>query len=66
MVLPLPAEMTGKANSQPCKEEDDRVLGTTTISRWGYSSSKAIDEFRRELRQVLGLSRRLQEAEAKR
>jgi UDP-glucose 4-epimerase len=39
------SEIYGKANSQPCKEEDDRVLGATTISRWGYSSSKAIDEF---------------------
>lgn len=39
------SEIYGKANSQPCKETDDRVLGTTTISRWGYSSSKAIDEF---------------------
>jgi UDP-glucose 4-epimerase len=39
------SEIYGKANSQPCREEDDRVLGTTTITRWGYSSSKAIDEF---------------------
>ncbi len=39
------SEIYGKANSQPCKETDDRILGTTTISRWGYSSSKAIDEF---------------------
>jgi len=27
------------------KEEDDRVLGTTTISRWSYSCTKALDEF---------------------
>jgi len=39
------SEIYGKANSQPCKENDDRVLGATTISRWGYSDSKAIDEF---------------------
>jgi UDP-glucose 4-epimerase len=39
------SEIYGKANSQPCKEGDDRVLGATTISRWGYSDSKAIDEF---------------------
>jgi UDP-glucose 4-epimerase len=39
------SEIYGKANSQPCKENDDRVLGSTTISRWSYSSSKAIDEF---------------------
>lgn len=27
------------------KEGDDRVLGPTTISRWSYSCSKAMDEF---------------------
>jgi UDP-glucose 4-epimerase len=25
-------------------EDDDRVLGSTTIARWGYSTAKAIDE----------------------
>lgn len=27
------------------KEVDDRLLGTTTISRWSYSCTKALDEF---------------------
>lgn len=27
------------------KEVDDRVLGSTTISRWSYSCTKALDEF---------------------
>jgi len=27
------------------KETDDRVLGTTTIPRWSYSCTKALDEF---------------------
>lgn len=27
------------------KEDDDRVLGPTTISRWSYSCGKAMDEF---------------------
>lgn len=27
------------------KESDDRVLGTTTIPRWSYSCTKALDEF---------------------
>jgi UDP-glucose 4-epimerase len=45
VVLFSTSEIYGKANSQPCKESDDRVLGTTTIARWGYSASKAIDEF---------------------
>jgi UDP-glucose 4-epimerase len=45
VVLFSTSEIYGKANSQPCKEDDDRVLGSTTITRWSYSSSKAIDEF---------------------
>ena len=39
------SEIYGKSESVPFKEEDDRVLGPTTKSRWSYSSSKAIDEF---------------------
>ena len=27
------------------KEEDDRILGTTSITRWSYSCTKALDEF---------------------
>ena len=27
------------------KETDDRILGTTTIPRWSYSCTKALDEF---------------------
>jgi len=27
------------------KEDDDRILGPTTISRWSYSCTKAMDEF---------------------
>lgn len=45
VVLFSTSEIYGKANSQPCREDDDRVLGSTTITRWSYSSSKAIDEF---------------------
>ena len=39
------SEIYGKSEKIPFKEEDDRVLGSTHISRWGYSCSKAIDEF---------------------
>ncbi|MFQ5753661.1 MAG: GDP-mannose 4,6-dehydratase, partial [bacterium] len=39
------SEIYGKSNKTPFSEEDDRVLGPTTKSRWSYSSSKAIDEF---------------------
>ncbi len=39
------SEIYGKNNNIPFKEEDDRLLGSTHISRWSYSSAKAIDEF---------------------
>jgi UDP-glucose 4-epimerase len=39
------SEIYGKSNNAPFGEEDDRLLGATTKSRWSYSSSKALDEF---------------------
>lgn len=39
------SEIYGKSDAVPFKEDDDRVLGPTTKSRWSYSCSKAIDEF---------------------
>lgn len=39
------SEIYGKSDKVPFKEEDDRLLGSTHISRWSYSSAKAIDEF---------------------
>lgn len=39
------SEVYGKSEAIPFKEEDDRLLGPTTKSRWSYSCSKAIDEF---------------------
>lgn len=39
------SEVYGKNNKIPFNEEDDRLLGPTTKSRWSYSCSKAIDEF---------------------
>lgn len=39
------SEIYGKNENIPFKETDDRVLGSTTISRWSYSCSKALDEF---------------------
>jgi UDP-glucose 4-epimerase len=38
------SEVYGKNDKVPLKEDDDRLLGSTYISRWGYSDSKAIDE----------------------
>jgi UDP-glucose 4-epimerase len=44
VVLASSSEVYGKATKAPLREDDDRVLGPTTVSRWSYSSSKAIDE----------------------
>jgi UDP-glucose 4-epimerase len=39
------SEVYGKSDNHPYKEDDDRVLGPTTRSRWAYAESKALDEF---------------------
>jgi UDP-glucose 4-epimerase len=38
------SEVYGKTAKVPMAEDDDRVLGPTTIHRWSYSTAKAIDE----------------------
>jgi UDP-glucose 4-epimerase len=44
VVLASSSEVYGKRTQVPLREDDDRVLGSTTINRWSYSSAKAIDE----------------------
>ncbi|MFB3895835.1 MAG: GDP-mannose 4,6-dehydratase [bacterium] len=44
VILASTSEIYGKNDRVPLKEDDDRVLGSTYIARWGYSDSKAIDE----------------------
>lgn len=39
------SEVYGKNEKVPFNENDDRLLGPTTKTRWSYASSKAIDEF---------------------
>jgi UDP-glucose 4-epimerase len=39
------SEVYGKNEVVPFREEDDIVLGSTSLSRWSYACSKAIDEF---------------------
>jgi UDP-glucose 4-epimerase len=39
------SEVYGKATQVPFTEESDLVLGATTMGRWSYACSKAIDEF---------------------
>jgi UDP-glucose 4-epimerase len=38
------SEVYGKGSRSPFAEEDDVVYGPTTIARWSYGMSKAIDE----------------------
>ncbi len=44
VVLASSSEVYGKRTQVPLHEDDDRVLGSTTINRWSYSCAKAIDE----------------------
>jgi UDP-glucose 4-epimerase len=41
------SEVYGKhgLSCKPFKENDDRVMGPTSVSRWGYAEAKAMDEF---------------------
>jgi len=39
------SEVYGKSEAVPFSEDDDIVLGSTSLSRWSYACSKAIDEF---------------------
>ncbi len=39
------SEVYGKSETVPFHEDDDIVLGSTSLSRWSYACSKAIDEF---------------------
>jgi UDP-glucose 4-epimerase len=44
LLLASTSEIYGKTEKMPMSEDDDRVLGSTTVTRWGYSSAKATDE----------------------
>lgn len=44
LVFSSTSEVYGKNPKVPWKEDDDRLLGTTTTNRWCYSSSKAVGE----------------------
>ncbi|WDZ83475.1 NAD-dependent epimerase/dehydratase family protein [Micromonospora cathayae] len=44
VVVASTSEVFGKNPAVPWREDDDRVLGSTAIDRWCYSSSKALAE----------------------
>lgn len=39
------SEVYGKSSKSPFSEDDDAVYGPTTVGRWSYACSKAIDEY---------------------
>ena len=39
------SEVYGKGVRVPFREDDDRLMGSTSHSRWSYAASKAVDEF---------------------
>ncbi len=39
------SEVYGKSDRAPFREDDDLVLGPSTINRWSYACSKLLDEF---------------------
>jgi UDP-glucose 4-epimerase len=45
VIIASTSEVYGKHVCSPFAESDDRVLGSTNISRWSYAEGKAIDEF---------------------
>ena len=45
VILASSSEIYGKKNGKvPFREDDDRILGPPTVTRWSYSTSKAVDE----------------------
>ena len=44
-LLASSSEVYGKSEAVPFGENDDLVFGSTSMSRWAYACSKAIDEF---------------------
>ena len=45
VILASTSEVYGKSPKVPYSEGDDLVMGPTTVGRWSYASSKAIEEF---------------------
>jgi UDP-glucose 4-epimerase len=47
IIIASTSEVYGKhpLTCKPFKEDDDRIMGPTTVSRWGYAEAKAMDEF---------------------
>lgn len=44
VLLASTSEVYGKSLGDPFKEDDDRLIGSNKVARWGYSTSKSVDE----------------------
>ena len=44
VVIASSSEVYGKSEKTPLSEDDDSLLGPTTVGRWSYALSKAVDE----------------------
>jgi UDP-glucose 4-epimerase len=45
LLITSTSEVYGKSDREVFCEDDDRIMGSTHLSRWSYAASKAIDEF---------------------
>lgn len=45
VVIASTSEVYGKSDKVPFCEDDDLVMGPSTLGRWSYACSKALDEF---------------------
>lgn len=45
VIVSSTSEVYGKSTQIPFREDADIVIGATTIARWSYACSKALDEF---------------------
>lgn len=45
LLITSSSEVYGKGVKEQFHEDDDRLMGPTTLTRWGYAASKAMDEF---------------------
>ncbi|MDR3727256.1 MAG: GDP-mannose 4,6-dehydratase [Terracidiphilus sp.] len=45
VVITSTSEVYGKSAKMPFCEQDDLVMGSTSVGRWSYACSKALDEF---------------------
>ena len=44
LLITSTSEVYGKGSKQVFGEDDDRVMGSTSLMRWSYAASKALDE----------------------